>query len=334
MNKAFTMVALCVGFAFGCGTEDAQEAVQRAQLSDNWGTIQFDMPDQYKGRLPTLNQLHPSNSIIDEPNSGRYKDGLNPAAVTEAKPGLTAIQAPSRSRTASPVPVEVGQNQHLQDLEPQAPCYALAFAGQTRGYIEDSAAMNLRFSTGTTIEAWVRIDNDSGTLLSKKGDMDDPLWTVSYGDGMLYFTAGSTDSAASIFAAEYPASEWFHVAIVRGADVEEEVIIFIDGVPSSDVVQLGKDMEDVESDYPVLIGVDNVDADITFRGALGRLHIANGVQYTEAFEPRINLRPTAATIGLWHFTHVANAAVRNAYQKDHFVHIDGPIAGEHATLCD
>ena len=110
--------------------------------------------------------------------------------------------------------------------------------------------------------------------------------------------------------------------------------IFIDGVPSAELIQFGKEAESIANDYPVLIGVDNVDANITFKGALARLHIASGVRYAAPFKPTQTLRTMAGTFGAWNLNHVAQSSVRNQSQKNHSIFFDGPIFGEHTSICD
>jgi hypothetical protein len=294
--------------------------------SDDWSR-------PYVAVINGLDDAIPSRLATDlgAPQSRRLDDVLreDSAPTASINPGYVTVEPDDRETSIEPALTDSNDG-----FGANSDCLALAFGGSTLGVIENSAAMNLSFARGTTIEGWVRIDDRTGTLIAKRGHELNPSWAVDYADGELRFSVASDASHRSVYAAEFPASEWFHFAIIRGPTVEGNVAIFIDGVENSTRVENGGKLGDIINDEPVVIGFDTAQKNVSFRGAIASLHISNGVGYSDAFDPQDRIESTDNTIGLWDFTHVSDNAVDNLEDTNYGVRLAGPIYGEHSGLCD
>ena len=84
----------------------------------------------------------------------------------------------------------------------------------------------------------------------------------------------------------------------------------------------------------MIIGLDVTDETNNFQGSIASLHIAEGVWYSGDFEAPRDIDTVESTLGLWDFRHIERGMVPNQSHDDLDVRVNGPIYGEHATICD
>ena len=138
-------------------------------------------------------------------------------------------------------------------------------------------------------------------ILSKKSSPLDPYWTIDYDHGALRFSLGSDASHLSVYAAQFPAGEWFHFAITRGENVAGGAEIFINGGKETEQLEYDADSLSIHNAAPITIGQD-VDSGLhNFHGSLASLHIAEGVWYADDFDVADELETVETTFGAWTF---------------------------------
>jgi hypothetical protein len=276
-----------------------------------------------------------ATSQTPETNLGRYisadaqTDGVN-SQLAPVDERFHELEGDHGATTTDPEAVDQPENQNVGDGE----CMALGFGGDTSGRIVDSKDMNLDYAKGATIEGWIRIDNKTGTIVSKQSGAREAFWSVGYDDGQLLFTVASDASHQSVYAAAFPAGEWFHFAIIRGETIDGGAEVYIDGVDGTEQLEDGADEVNVVNPHPVVIG-QSVNGDSgNFNGSLASLHIARGVWHSADFVAETELEAVETTLGLWDFTQVELGMVQNAENDDYTIRLRGPIYTEHTPVCD
>lgn len=348
MKYSLPMLSLAFIFSTGCGHEEIES---RQTLSEaDWqlasqpsSPLDLDrlIADDRGGVLNTdiAPELTDPQHVIPRSPAATIDSGIQTTLLDEldnddgsvVRADLRFIELVPENSENSVKPALTESN---SGFGAEADCLALAFGGRTKGIIENSTGMNLSFAKGTTIEGWVRIDDQSGTIIAKRGHEVDPSWALDYEDGELLFSVGTDASHRSVYAAEFPTSEWFHFAIIRGPEVDGGVAIFIDGSDETQQVEHGGELFDIINDQPVVIGFDPTGEHDVFNGAISSLHLSRGIAYSGAFEPLNHLEGSDLTLGLWDFTHVSSDAIHNLEATDHNVRLTGPVYGEHSGLCN
>ena len=343
MKLQFTTISACMILATACAPIDNDDAAPFASKDAKLAAqTRVETPsDVY--RTPANANLHAAIDVdmVDGQVPTQIAPGLAPTSeqIDSETIDTDAAQASERfvdldgnggELTTDPDFIEEPEVQHLGAGE----CLALGFGGDTSGRIINSKTLNLDFSKGATIEGWIRIDGENGVILSKKSGVQDAFWSLGYNAGQLIFTVASDASHQSVYAAEFPAGEWFHFSIVRGDLVEGGAEIYIDGVNGTEQLENGADNIDVINPYPVVIGMGVNGEATNFKGALLSLHMATDIWHSNDFVAESELEAVETTMGLWDFTDISNGMVGNTESDDYPIRLRGPIYTEHSTICD
>jgi hypothetical protein len=238
-----------------------------------------------------------------------------------------------------------------------APCYSLSLNGSS-DQVTVPHTSDFNFGAGEfTLEAWIKVDGKSGTLLSKTTSQSGYLLAVegsTSGAGRVFFAVSNCKISTfpvSFFyalgfvtpASSLPMSSWTHVAVSRQGDA---IAVYIDGKKTS-VEQKsmtwpfgdsynGGDLKQCSYDSTsgLVMGNGNYGnlpyaTDPVwklagpFKGLIGEVRVTRKAIYTMDFAPTAILPALPDTVLLWHFDEGAGTTLTDSSAKNH----DGTISG-------